>query len=352
VQRGEIIIDSPAETRGAQPMTTPKVEISGRIVARGRPVNVTVNGEPALLDGDQGFRAAVRLEAGVNSITVFASTDRDEVLRRDFELFYEGDIQAALGKGKRYLVVIANEDYNEGSGVSDLRTPVGDGRAVAEILTRRFGFQTTAELRDRTALDLVLENATYRDIQLLMGDLVYAVGESDTVVIFYAGHGEYSDATGTGYWLPVDVRLGRLSTYLDAKMITDTLQLLPARNALVISDSCYSGMLTRDSPQIDSPEDDNRLRALQRLSDQRSRIVISSGGNQPVADGGGAGHSVFARALLDALNDPVMTTFTARELHGRLFEQVINNADQSPDIRPIRGAGHEGGDVVLVSTPG
>lgn len=295
----------------------------------------------------------IPLQAGVNDIEIFASTRANEVLTRQFELFYEGDIRAALGGGKRYLVTIANEDYERGSGLTDLRTPVGDARALAEVMGRRFGFVAEATLPDGTVIDLTLENATFRDIQLVLGDLAYAATEDDTVVLFYAGHGEYSEATNTGYWLPVDARIGRLATYMDAKMITDTLQVLPARNAIVISDSCYSGMLARSTGGLEEAGlvdgDPERLQALQRLSDQRSRVVLSSGGNEPVADGGGNGHSVFARALLETLGDPEFGSFTARELHAALLARVIQSADQTPDIRAIQGAGHEGGDVIFLA---
>ncbi|WP_420568616.1 caspase family protein [Thalassovita sp.] len=350
LQQNEIIIDSPSLDRAGVKLRTPQITISGRIQALGQPLNVVVNGKLAQLEGDSGFRATVPLTAGVNGITIFASTDRNEALRRDFELFYEGDIRGALNAGKRYLVVIANQDYQRGSGITNLQTPVGDGKAIAQIMRDRYGFETTLRLDQETQRDLVLENATYRDIQLLLGDLSYAVDETDTVVIFYAGHGEYSDTTGTGYWLPVDARAGRLVTYLDSKMITDTLQLLPAKNVLVISDSCYSGMLARGGAQLDPVDDADRLRALQRLSDQRSRVVISSGGNEPVADGGGDGHSVFARALINALSGPEGVAFSARELHAKLFNAVTLQTDQSPDVRPIRGAGHDGGDFVFVVT--
>jgi hypothetical protein len=84
----------------------------------------------------------------------------------------------------------------------------------------------------------------------------------------------------------------------------------------------------------------------------RSRTVLTSGRAEPVRDGGGAGHSVFARAFLDALreNDRVVDLGTLfRERIGR---KVVLDAEQTPAYEDIRFAGQElDGDFVLVPVP-
>ncbi len=120
-------------------------------------------------------------------------------------------------------------------------------------------------------------------------------GAKDTVLIFYAGHGIYEQATQGAFWLPVDAKAGLPFSYLPAAAISDAILRIDAGNVLVISDSCYSGALLRGGVAGEKIKGD-RLRALQRLADKRSRIVIASGGNEPVLDGGGDGHSIFARA--------------------------------------------------------
>lgn len=57
--------------------------------------------------------------------------------------------------------------------------------------------------------------------------------------------------------------------------------------------------------------DDDRERALLRLAQRRTHILISSGNNEPVDDTGGAGHSVFAKALLTGLEDMNHDAFSA-----------------------------------------
>jgi hypothetical protein len=76
---------------------------------------------------------------------------------------------------------------------------------------------------------------------------------------------------------------------------------------------------------------------------------MASGGNEPVADGGGSGHSVFARAVLDGLRGMRERVFTADELfHQYIKERVAGKSDQTPEYNPLRNSGHEAGDFVFV----
>jgi hypothetical protein len=80
-----------------------------------------------------------------------------------------------------------------------------------------------------------------------------------------------------------------------------------------------------------------------------SRILMASGGNEPVADGGGGGHSVFANALLRGLREMEDRVFTAEELFFRFVkEPVAGKSEQTPEHSPIRNSGHDSGDFVFI----
>ena len=85
------------------------------------------------------------------------------------------------------------------------------------------------------------------------------------------------------------------------------------------------------------------------MASQRARIVLSSGGLEPVVDGGGGGHSAFARQFLEALsaNEDVLDSTS---LYARIRRPVMLAADQAPELADIRKAGHEGGDFLFVRT--
>ena len=85
------------------------------------------------------------------------------------------------------------------------------------------------------------------------------------------------------------------------------------------------------------------------MMDKSSRVLIASGGNEPVADAGGKGHSIFAQVFIEALKNPIERVFTAEELlvH-QIKESVAGRANQTPEYKIRRNSGHEGGDFVFV----
>jgi len=347
-----IRITSPELTRTAAPLDTQSIILEGRVDSSARTLIVLVNGQEAELAADGSFRSRLELEAGVNAVKVLAMTESNRPITKDFELFFEGDMQALMGTGQRYALLIANADYPEGAGIGDLKTPLGDAEALERILTGDYGYVTSATGADGQTLNLFLKNPTRLEVETALYELGRIAGEKDSVLIFYAGHGIYEEATGKAYWLLADAAMGRPFSWLSADAISDAILRINAGSILVISDSCYSGALLRGGDMTGLEEridDKDRLLQLQRTAAKRSRILLTSGGNEPVLDGGGSGHSVFAAALLTGLREMDQEAFTTAELFADyLLPLVVGKAAQEPQFRPVERSGHEGGDVVWV----
>ena len=64
-------------------------------------------------------------------------------------------------------------------------------------------------------------------------------------------------------------------------------------------------------------------------------------------DGGGGGHSVFAKAFMDALEENT-SVLEGQALFDRIKRPVALNSDQTPAYSDIRKSGHEGGDFMFV----
>ena len=198
-------------------------------------------------------------------------------------------------------------------------------------------------------MPLFLKDATRHDIETVLYKIGLVAGEKDTVLIYFAGHGIYEEKTTIAFWVPVDAEAGVPISYLSASTISEAIQRMQANKVVIISDSCFSGALMRGGEAGPKIGDDDRERALLRLAQRRTRILISSGNNEPVEDPGGDGHSIFAQALLTGLEDMQHDAFSARELYdGYILPLVVGNADQEPQYRPIERSGHEGGDIVFV----
>ena len=306
--------------------------------------SVTVNGIVARLNAQGNFSADLLLKPGENQITVVALDTLGNKGTERFTLQRQSDAVAApvvaplsvAANGKNYALLIGINLYQQ---IPKLQTAVHDAKEVARVLEEQYGF---------TATLLLDEKATRSAIIKELNSIKNRLATNDRLLIYYAGHGWNDKETETSYWLPVDSEQNDPTNWLEAKTITDQLKRSQVRQVLVVADSCYSGTISRAfDPRLSSPGGTRDL-YLQRLMDKPSRILIASGGNEPVSDSGGSGHSIFADVLLKALRNPFDRRFTAEELMARqIKEPVAGRSSQTPEYKVIRNSGHDGGDFVF-----
>lgn len=231
--------------------------------------------------------------------------------------------------GTCHALIISNSAYSE---LPELRTPTNDGRALSKLLHIYYGFHVTT-----------LYNATRAEIIRTLTSLRTQLTEKDNLLIFYAGHGWLDTEADAGYWLPVDASKHDPVNWISNATVTFALKALRAKHVLVVADSCYSGKLTRGL-RVDGFVREG----FSRLAHRRARVVISSGGLEPVLDGGAEGnHSVFVNALLKVLNEN-QNVIDATGLFSELRKRVVWNADQIPEYGVIHKAGHDGGDFLFI----
>lgn len=251
------------------------------------------------------------------------------------------DELAGIDFGRYHALVIGNDDYQH---LPDLKTAVADATEVAGLLERHYGFSTT-----------LLRNASRYDILAALNALREKLTSGDNLLIYYAGHGELDEVNNRGHWLPVDAEPESTANWVSTVAVTDVLNIMKARQILLVVDSCYAGALTRSSVArlAAGATGEERLHWLRTVSQKRSRTVLTSGGLAPVLDAGGGGrHSVFAKALLEVLagNSDVLDGHRLhREVAARVSFAADNvGFDQVPEYAPIRFAGHEAGEFFFV----
>ena len=121
---------------------------------------------------------------------------------------------------------------------------------------------------------------------------------------------------------------------------------IPSKHTLLISDACFSGDIFRgDNISIDFEDSDRYYR---QVNDLISRKALTSGGIEPVMDGGRDGHSVFAYYFLKALNNNGKKYYDASELFDDIKIPVTNNSEQRPRFEPISNTGDEGGQFIFI----
>jgi Caspase domain len=246
--------------------------------------------------------------------------------------------QTNVTVGRFYALVIGNDSYQY---VRSLKTAAADAHAIESTLREQYGFDTR-----------LLLNASRQDIFQAISYYRRNIEQNDNLVIYYAGHGYFDREADKAYWLPVDARREDSANWISADDITSNVRAVPARHVIIVSDSCYSGTLYRDLG-VAVGEPIARDRFLQKMLVGKSRTLMASGGNEPVSDGGGDGHSVFARALLTGLSQTERSSFTASELFRDFVqERVAGGANQTPEYNPLRNSGHESGDFVFIRFAG
>lgn len=234
---------------------------------------------------------------------------------------------------KYFAIIIGNQNYKH---LPKLETPIADAKAVENILKTQYGFETK-----------LLTDAPRKDILSTINDFRKKLSSKDNLLIYYAGHGEFDKTADRAYWLPVDAQRDDPVDWISATDITDNIKRIASKHILIVSDSCYSGTLTRAAAG-DLSTKGGRDEFIKKMMERPSRTLMASGGNEPVADSGGGDHSVFASAFLKALKEADKNSFTAEEIfHGRVKTIVAGKSDQVPEYNDIKNSGHEGGDFVF-----
>lgn len=253
-------------------------------------------------------------------------------------------LASGVNLGRYYALLIANQDYDT---LESLNSPINDIGRAREVLEQKYGF---------TVLTVVDGNNTA--VMEAINDLNEIVQEDDNLLIFYAGHGARlsTGAAETGYWLPSNADAPPRDTYwVPNEFVTGHLSRLKAKRVLMVVDSCYAGLLSTEPSFLLLGNNTARYSDPEffrfKLA-KRARLLLTSGGDRPVLDGGSGNHSVFARAFLDALteNEGVLS---GPDVFLRIRDRVTAAAaaaqfEQRPELKTIKAAGHEMGDFYFV----
>lgn len=246
--------------------------------------------------------------------------------------------------GDYYALVVGLESY---MFWERLESPHEDARTLADLLSSRFGFDTT-----------LLLDASGAEILSAINDLRERVGPEDNVLIYFAGHGQLlrtdTSSLMRGYWLPVNAETERTTYWVSNSAINDYLAIFDARSVLVIADSCFGGAMSSDPSSILLGGNMLLSERLIKLGlSRKARFVLSSGGLRPVLDGTEGQHSVFARSLIEELRGAEGLTRVRDIFDGvaRRTERLASTVgvEQRPELRPIREAGHEAGSFFFIA---
>jgi hypothetical protein len=246
-----------------------------------------------------------------------------------------------LEGGHKYVAVIGIDRYRVWN---PLRNAVRDACGALDAFVK-IGFEPfRAPLIDEAATGTALHHLVTHELRRL--------GQADSLVVFFAGHGhtlasDFTNGDGPrrGYLIPADGdgRDGSIGTWLKLESWLGDITQLPPRHILVILDACHSGIALDPSTRWRGAGG-HRAAPMDRLRARRSRRVLTSALDDEVAMDGGpiAGHSLFTGCLIEALGGELFAKLkrpvaATSELWAHVRERVFafsseKNWKQTPEF--------------------
>jgi len=236
--------------------------------------------------------------------------------------------------GEYWALIIAINEYKH---LPKLKSAVRDAWALRDVLHERYGFE---DYRIKMVLD---GDATRSNIEGALIQLGQKTKPDDSVLIYFAGHGQYNDDHSLGWWVPVNADPENPGTYILDAVVRNYVGSMRAKHVYLVADSCFSGTLFASNRSLPAMTD----KFYSKLQAKRSRWGFTSGSLEPVADQGLNGHSVFAYYFINFLKENTSLYVVPSEIANHVIPLVANNSTQMPRSQPLQGANHEGGQLVF-----
>lgn len=242
--------------------------------------------------------------------------------------------QAFLPAIQRKIAVVIGINAYQDPDIPALNGAVRDADAVATMLRDKLGYDVR-----------VVHNATRADIVRTLNEVGDETGSKDSVVVYYAGHGYQMEDTKEGYWIPSDASTSSPDNWVSNSDLNQLLTNIPAKQMLLVSDSCFSGALTNEqkvSSKVTSVETPVEILG------KRSVVIMSSGGEEPVMDEGRDGHSIFAWHLMDKVQKLDSFEHGAEVFDAIRAGVAADGVPQLPEYGASLSAGHvKGGEYLF-----
>ncbi len=341
-----VVITSPNVElkRGFKIVKTKRIQVRGKATDADGIFEITVNGIEANVSDDGTFIANVPLKYGKNDLVVKAtdmkqsSSTKTFTIKRnspniDNTIITENTTEKLdIGFGKYHALIIGVSEYKDESIVDLNGEPTKDADALANVLINKYNFN-----RQNVT---VLKNPTENQIIKEFYNLRKNVGKNDNLVIFYAGHGNYDEASEKGYWMPSDAEMEFEGNVILNTSIVSYIKSINSKHTLLIADACFSGSILTKTRSFSKAS--NAVKAKYALP---SRRAITSGTLTTVPN-----KSVFMKYLLKRLTNNTSPYLSAGQLFNMIEDPVINNTSgkNKPQYAPISRTGDEGGDFIFI----
>lgn len=288
-----------------------------------------------------------------------AATETQEPTTRHVGDEVEDGLALETPTGRNIIVAIGINEYQHHPALDN---PINDAQAV-RTLFKQCGFEELPNVPS-----LVANDATRAAIAALPEQLADELLLDDNLVLFFAGHGDKKERQApdpaqpgktythrTGYLIPVDGPKDKPGEWIKLDGFLDEISGLPARHIFVILDACKSGIALDEKFKHRGGDEPVAIAELQQRPSRR--VMTSAMHDQKAIEGGsGSGHSVFAEAVIAAVQDRqadkdgdgfIKTWDLFSFVQDRVSERAktLFRLEQTPDYGYLPGDGS--GDLVI-----
>jgi len=217
------------------------------------------------------------------------------------------DEPAGQEQGKTYALMFATNVYDY---YHDLVNPVLDAQTIGLELSESYGVQTE-----------VVINPTLSEIAAKIREFATRSYEPrDNLMVFFAGHGIYDEVFKEGYVISRDSRMDDVgkTSYLSHSNLRTMVNNIGCPHIFLVMDVCFGGTFDPHLASLhrgaaSSYADVSTEDFVERKLKYKTRLYLTSGGNEYVPDGRPGFHSPFARRFIESLRyyggeDGVLTT--------------------------------------------
>lgn len=228
-----------------------------------------------------------------------------------------------------YALLIGVEEY-EDPAIASLNEPLKDIGKLKSVLLEKYTFD------DKNIS--VLKNPTFEEMNVAFEELSKKIKPTDLLLIFYAGHGFFDEASNIGYWLPADAQQKNRAKWFRNSALVENIGAINSKHTLLIADACFSGGIFKTRAPFNNASVD-----ISNMLKRPSRKAMTSGSLTTVPD-----KSVFMKYLLKVLQENENKYLASEDLFDEIRLAMKNNSNTRPLYGEIQNAGDEGGNFVLM----
>lgn len=231
------------------------------------------------------------------------------------------------------IIAIAIDEYSE-SPEKNLKNCLNDINSIVSILSTEYEYDTdNSEIILYSKPEQTTLSYLYKSLYVEFFNSL----ESDTILLIFAGHGEYNPHLETGYWLCSDSNFDDPTTWFDINILISFFSHSKANNIALISDSCFSGSIF----------DRTRGGGIKALVDKKSRQALTSGGLEKVSDGNENDNSPFNKAIQLTLKQNENDFFSFNSFCETTIRNFPITRKQTPEYGSLNIEGDAGGTYVF-----